>query len=37
MFEDEPNYIVSSSKDRSGKEDLLDFIGTHLDTFKRAE
>lgn len=35
MFEDEPNYIVSSSKDKSGKEDILDFIEAHLDTFRR--
>jgi GTP-binding protein len=35
MFEDEPNYIISSSKDKSGKKDILDFINAHLDTFKR--
>jgi GTP-binding protein len=35
MFEDEPNYIISSSKDKSGKEDILEFINAHLDTFKR--
>jgi GTP-binding protein len=35
LFEDEPNYIISSSKDRSGKDEILDFIEAHLDTFER--
>lgn len=35
IFEDEPNYIVSSSKDKKGKEDILKFIEDHLDLFER--
>lgn len=35
MFEDEPNYIVSSSKNKNGKEEILQFIEDHLDLFER--
>src|SRR5688572_23039002 len=37
VFEDEPNYIVSSSKDKKGKEEILDFIEAHLSTFDRSK
>ncbi len=35
IFEEEPNYLVSSSKNKKGKEDILKFIGDHLDLFER--
>jgi GTP-binding protein len=35
IFEDEPNYIVSSSKSKNGKEDILKFIEDHFDLFER--
>ena len=35
VFEDEPNYIVSSSKNKNGKEEILKFIEDHLDLFER--
>lgn len=33
LFEDEPNYIVSSAKDKKGREDILEFIEAHFDHF----
>lgn len=35
IFEDEPNYIVSSSKNKTGKEEILKFIEDHLDLFQK--
>ncbi len=35
IFEDEPNYIVSSSKNKNGKEQILKFIEDHFDLFER--
>jgi len=35
VFEDEPNYIVSSSKNKNGKEEILKFIEDHFDLFER--
>lgn len=35
IFEDLPNYIVTSSENKSGKEDVLEFIEAHLSSFKR--
>ena len=35
IFEEEPNYIISSSEKTTGKEEILDFIEAHLDTFER--
>lgn len=35
IFEDEPNYIVSSSKNKNGKEEILKFIEDHFDLFER--
>lgn len=35
IFEDEPNYIVTSAEKRLGKEDLLEFIDAHLDLFEK--
>ena len=35
VFEDEPNYIVSSSKSKNGKEEILKFIEDHFDLFER--
>lgn len=35
IFEDEPNYLVSSAKDKKGKDDILEFIEAHFDLFKK--
>ncbi len=35
IFEDEPNYIISSAKDKKGQKDILDFIEAHFDLFKK--
>ncbi|MBN8692421.1 MAG: YihA family ribosome biogenesis GTP-binding protein [Bacteroidetes bacterium] len=35
IFEDEPNYIITSAEKKTGKEDLLEFIEAHFDLFKR--
>ncbi|HWY11424.1 MAG TPA: ribosome biogenesis GTP-binding protein YihA/YsxC [Bacteroidia bacterium] len=35
IFEDEPNYIVSSSKNKNGKTEILKFIEDHFDLFER--
>ena len=35
VFEDEPNYLISSAKNKNGKEDILKFIEDHLDLFER--
>lgn len=35
IFEDEPNYIVSSAKKKNGKEEILKFIEDHFDLFER--
>lgn len=35
IFEEEPNYIVSSAKVKNGKEEILAFIEAHFDLFKR--
>ena len=35
VFEDEPNYLISSAKNKNGKEDILKFIADHLDLFER--
>ena len=35
IFEDEPNYIITSAEKKTGKEELLEFIEAHFDLFKR--
>jgi GTP-binding protein len=35
IFADEPNYMVSSSKNKKGKEDILKFIEDHIHLFER--
>ncbi len=35
IFEDEPNYLISSSKNKKGKEDILKFIEDHFHLFER--
>lgn len=35
VFEEEPNYFISSSKDKKGKEDILKFIEDHFHLFER--
>ena len=35
IFEDEPNYLISSAKDKKGQKDILDFIEAHFDLFKK--
>lgn len=34
IFEDEPNYFMTSAQARTGKEDVLHFIGEHLKAIK---
>lgn len=35
IFEEEPNYFISSSKDKKGKDDILKFIEDHFHLFNR--
>lgn len=35
IFEEEPNYLISSAKDKKGKNDILEFIEAHFELFKK--
>lgn len=35
IFEEEPNYIVTSSENKNGRNELLEFIEAHFELFKR--
>lgn len=35
IFDETPNFIITSAEKKTGKEELLGFIGTHITSFKR--